>query len=252
MKYTILQLATLAGISTRTLRYYDEINLLKPVRDPNSGYRLYGNRETDILWQILFYKEIGFELSAIKTMITNPDFNLAKALKQHLTTLEAKERDIRLLIETVKKTIQKEEGIIIMTDTEKFEAFKKSVLSENNAQYGEELQTAYGTSVIEDSNQQFMNLSEEEYNKMKQLEQDIRNALEKAVTKSCDPHSLDGAHIASMHKEWLSFTWPSYSPEAHRNLSIMYVKDERFQNYYDQTVEGCAKFLHDAIHFHIR
>ena len=57
MEYTVRQLAEIAGISSRTLRYYDEIGLLKPARMNSSGYRIYGQREVDRLQQILFYRE---------------------------------------------------------------------------------------------------------------------------------------------------------------------------------------------------
>lgn len=66
MEYTIKGLTDLAGVSTRTLRYYDEIGLLKPKRINESGYRIYGPKEVDTLQQILFYRELGVSLDEIK------------------------------------------------------------------------------------------------------------------------------------------------------------------------------------------
>ena len=65
MEYTIKNLAQLAGVSVRTLRYYDEIGLLKPCRVNLSGYRIYGEKEVDLLQQILFYKSIDMKLEEI-------------------------------------------------------------------------------------------------------------------------------------------------------------------------------------------
>ena len=65
MEYTIQKLARLSGVSTRTLRYYDQIGLLLPCRTSSSGYRIYGQNEVDRLQQILFYRELGIELSQI-------------------------------------------------------------------------------------------------------------------------------------------------------------------------------------------
>ncbi|MDX5641042.1 MerR family transcriptional regulator, partial [Clostridioides difficile] len=59
MEYTVQKLSKLAGISTRTLRYYDEIGLLKPLKINSSGYRIYGQNEVNKLQQILFYRELG-------------------------------------------------------------------------------------------------------------------------------------------------------------------------------------------------
>ena len=56
MEYTIKQLANLSGVSTRTLRYYDEIDLLKPKRIGENGYRIYETEQIDTLEQILCYR----------------------------------------------------------------------------------------------------------------------------------------------------------------------------------------------------
>ena len=66
MEYTINNLSKIAGVSTRTLRYYDQIGLLRPVRVSSNGYRIYGQGEVNRLQQILFYRELGFELEKIK------------------------------------------------------------------------------------------------------------------------------------------------------------------------------------------
>ena len=74
MEYTINNLSKLAGVSTRTLRYYDEIGLLKPKRISTSGYRIYGEDEVNLLQQILFYKELGISLDEIKEIGAIPTF----------------------------------------------------------------------------------------------------------------------------------------------------------------------------------
>lgn len=79
MKYKTSELASLAGISSRTLRYYDEIGLLKPKRDAESNYRYYDESDVDTLQQILFFKEMGFELEKIKKLIKT--LNKEKELK---------------------------------------------------------------------------------------------------------------------------------------------------------------------------
>lgn len=90
-EYTVKQLADMAGISSRTLRYYDEIGILKPARINASGYRVYGKKEVDILQQILFYKELGVPLETIKEIIISPDFDSYTALIEHRQQLLKKE-----------------------------------------------------------------------------------------------------------------------------------------------------------------
>jgi len=66
MKYTIKKLADLAGISTRTLRYYDEIDLLNPNEVNNNNYRIYNEKNVNKLQQIMFYRSLDFSLLKIK------------------------------------------------------------------------------------------------------------------------------------------------------------------------------------------
>lgn len=83
MGYTVQKLGKLAGISTRTLRYYDEIGILKPERINSSGYRIYGQKEVERLQQILFYRELDVNLESIKNIVTARSFDGATALREH-------------------------------------------------------------------------------------------------------------------------------------------------------------------------
>lgn len=87
IEYSIKELADLAGVTTRTLRYYDEIGLLKPKRINSSGYRVYGEKEVDLLQQILFYKSMDMKLEYIQKIISGPDFDIPIALIDHLQQL---------------------------------------------------------------------------------------------------------------------------------------------------------------------
>lgn len=83
IEYTIKKVAELSGVSSRTLRYYDEIRLLTPARVSTSGYRIYGTAEIDRLQQILFYRSLGLSLEQIATVLDSPDYNAHTALTQH-------------------------------------------------------------------------------------------------------------------------------------------------------------------------
>lgn len=87
---TISQIAKITGISTRTLQYYDEIDLLKPSETTDSGYRLYNDEALEKLQQILFFKELGFQLKEIKEILEKPDFDKIKAFKKQKELLYLK------------------------------------------------------------------------------------------------------------------------------------------------------------------
>lgn len=252
MEYSIQKLAKLAGISTRTLRYYDEIGLLKPLRINSSGYRIYGEKEVDALQQILFFKELGLSLAEIQKAVTDPSFNRLEALKQHLNELESERKRLDLLMQNVKHTIEKEEGEYEMSNKEKFEGLKISLIEGNEKKYGAEIRERYGEEAVENSNAKLMGLNKEEYQRMEELGNEIKELLEEAVKAGETADGESGKKAAMLHKEWLSFTWISYSVEAHHGLVSMYTEDERFKAYYDSNVDGCAEFLKQAVqtHFH--
>jgi DNA-binding transcriptional MerR regulator len=246
VEYTIQKLGNLAGVSTRTLRYYDEIGLLKPARTNSSGYRIYGRREVDLLQQILFYRELGLSLEDIRSIVTDPGFDGTRALREHRNQLLDKRKQLDALIANVEKTIASHEGRISMQDQEKFEGFKKQLIEENERKYGREIREKYGEDTIKKSNQKLMNMTQEEYAKVTQLENEVKVALAEAM-KTGDPAGELAQKAADLHKQWLTFYWNEYSKEAHAGLAQMYVDDERFKAYYDKDQPGAAEFLRDAI-----
>ncbi|WP_178022496.1 MerR family transcriptional regulator [uncultured Paenibacillus sp.] len=246
MEYTIQKLGNLAGISTRTLRYYDEIGLLKPARTSSSGYRIYGQREVDLLQQILFYRELGLSLEDIRSIVADPGFDGARALREHLNQLLDKRKQLDALIANVEKTMASQEGRITMSDREKFEGFKRQLIDENEQKYGQEIREKYGEATVEKSNRKLMNMTEEEYEKVTQLANEVIATLAEAF-KTGDPAGELAQKAADLHKQWLTFYWSEYSKEAHAGLAQMYVDDERFKAYYDKEQPGTAEFLRDAV-----
>lgn len=138
-----------------------------------------------------------------------------------------------------------------MSDKEKFEGFKKELIEKNEKKYGAEIRGKYGNDMVEESNVRLMGLSEEQYNRMQELGEEIQALLEESVRNHEYVEDEIGEKVAMLHKEWLGFTWPTYSPQAHRGLVQMYTADERFKVYYDKNVEGCAEFLKRAVEYHI-
>ncbi len=252
MEYTINDLASLSGISTRTLRYYDEIDLLKPKRISNN-YRIYSQFEIDKLQQILFYKEIGLPLDDIKKIINNPSFDYNKALNEHLITLNNKKNQLETLIENVTKTIDSLNGGIKMSNKDKFNGFKENLIKENEEKYGKEIRSKYGEKTINDSNKKMMNLSEEKYNLMIETEKKMNELFVIAMNLN-DPSSLEAQEACKLHKEWLMIAWPDgyYAKEKHLGLCQMYVDDERFTKYYDKVKPGLAVFLNEAMKIYLK
>lgn len=247
MEYTVQKLGKMAGISTRTLRYYDEIGILKPARINSSGYRIYGQSEVNRLQHILFYRELGVSLESIKVILTVPSFDGAKALREHREKLLEKREQLDMLISNVDKSIALIEGrITTMKDAEKFEGFKQKLVDDNEKRYGIEIREKYGEEAVKKSNYKVQGMTQEQYEQVTELEAELKETLH-AAFKTGDPSGELAQKAADLHRRWLSFYWDGYTKEAHVGVTQLYVADERFTVYYDEIQPGTAAFLRDAV-----
>lgn len=243
----INELAKLSGVSKRTLRYYDEIGLLIPSEIRDNGYRFYSVTDIDRLQQILFYRELDFKLESIQKILDAPEFNVNQALKKQYEMLKQKRNYLDGLIVTIQNTIQVMEGEKIMTNEQKFKAFKNKIVEDNEKLYGEEIRSKYGNEQVQESYGKLKDMTKEQFESVKQLEQMLFERLKEAILNG-DASSDVAMEAAELHKRWLSFYWAKYTPQAHAGLAQMYLYDERFIAYYDERVgKGTTQFLHDAI-----
>lgn len=248
MEYEIKKLAAIAGITTRTLRYYDQIGLLKPARITTSNYRIYGEKEVDTLQQILLYRQMKLPLEEIKTILGDPNFNQQKTLQQHLANLKAQQTQIQTLIENVEKTISSIERNTPMNNNEKFQGFKQQLINDNETQYGKEIREKYGNETIDQSNQKLSDMTQEQYNNLEELTTRLNDTI-KAAFEEGNPEGKLAQQACQLHKQWLCHYWPDgmYTKEAHMSLTQAYVDDHRFTAYYDKIAPGCAVFLRNAM-----
>ena len=134
-----------------------------------------------------------------------------------------------------------------MAEREKFKALKKSLVHGNEIKFGIEARIKYGDSQVDTANETMMGLSKADLARRQALEQQILQELEQAVTEGISPDSETGRKIAELHRDWLRFTLPGYTPSQHRGIAALYVSDGRFTAYYDRRVPGCARWLTDAV-----
>jgi DNA-binding transcriptional MerR regulator/quercetin dioxygenase-like cupin family protein len=123
MAYTVKQVAAMSGVSVRTLHFYDETGLLKPAYVGANSYRFYEEPQLLTLQQILFYRELGFELKQIKEIIGRADFEKLAALQSHRQVLQQNLARTSRLIETIDKTIRHLNGAQKMKSEEMFVGF---------------------------------------------------------------------------------------------------------------------------------
>lgn len=247
MEYSIHELSHLSGVTTRTLRWYDKIGLLKPSRTAESGYRFYGPAEVDRLQDILYYRALGVELAQIRAALDDPAFDRLSALRGHLTTLQTQRDHLDRLIKSVQTTIRSEERNEIMNDNEKFEVFKRQSVEANERTYGEETRAKYGDAQVDAANAAVLSLTREQYQQWNALGEQIQEKLEAAVRSGVSPTGDEGREITDLHRRWLTVTIKNYDANQHKGIAALYVADQRFTAYYDKNTSGCARFLCDAV-----
>ncbi len=246
--YSVAQLAKLAQVTERTLRYYDQIGLLVPARDSN-GYRVYGEADVRQLQRILLLRSCDVPLSAIAEALADPHLDIARMLQDHLADLRRQREHLAQVISATEKTIGGLERFAEMSDNEKFEQLKRDSVVRFEEEYGEEARQLYGDEVIDASNERMLGMSQLAWDAKEELEQRIKDELVRAMATD-DPTSPASRMVAGMHAQWIKVHWGenAYTPEAHVALAEGYLADPRFIAYYDGACgEGATEFLRDII-----
>ncbi|MCC6147114.1 MAG: MerR family transcriptional regulator [Anaerolineaceae bacterium] len=240
MRYTVRQLAVIAGVSARTLHYYDEINLLKPERNPANGYRLYDRTAVLRLQQILFLRELGFSLEEIREVLDQPDFNLLAVLEQHRLSLQARGRKLADLIATVERTISFLKGAIEMDVHELFDGFSE----EKQKQYKEEARRRYGDQKVDESYQRWDSYSDDQ--KLEIIQEGKAVYQDMVEVMPYGPSSQQAQEgIARWHQHIRHFYEPTV--EILAGLGDLYNDDPQFNATFNRIHPGLAAFMRLAI-----
>ncbi|WP_232225564.1 MerR family transcriptional regulator [Oceanobacillus manasiensis] len=235
----VKEVASLVGISVRTLHHYDAIGLLNPEEMTDAGYRIYSEKDLERLQQILFFRELDFPLKKIKEILASPSFNQEEALALHRKMLLEKRASIDKMVRTIDKTIEYKKGERRMSAEEKFEGFD---FSKNP--YEEKARKRWGDEAVDQSNAKLNNMSKGEKKKFEEKFNAIYAGL--AEVRHLDPGSETAQEKI---EEWFYFLndMGSYSLDAFKGLGQMYVDDQRFTKNIDQFGEGLALFMRDAM-----
>lgn len=228
--YSTQHLATLSGVSARTLRYYDQIGLLTPPLAAN-GYRQYGPAEVDRLQLILTYRALGFALADIQTLLEQPPARRVQLLTQQRAKLLANRRLVEQQLAQLDATLINQKGESLMTDSEKFAAFKQAQIKANDKTYGAEVTAKYGKNAKAKADARFAGLTAAQYDAMTQAQAQLKAALLAYLADRALPSQAAKTAYAA-HRDWLLATTPQLTPAMHRQFAAMYVADPRFTAYY--------------------
>lgn len=247
MRYRIKEVADLAGVSVRTLHHYDNIGLLNPTSYSAAGYRLYAQQDLERLQQILFFKELGFDLIEIKEILDNPAFDRHKALNTQKQLLMEKKTRLEAIIRLVEQALQTiGQGGIKMTK-ERFQAFDMSEIEKHQKEYAQEARRKYGhTSAYRESQQKASSYSKEDWAAITANSNAIHQHLASLMDKPPDNPEVQEA--ISQWRQHITTYFYHCTLEIFRGLGDLYVSDERFTANIDKFRPGLAQFMQAAMH----
>lgn len=240
-KYTVKQLADLAGVSVRTLHHYDQIGLLRPHKRSKTNYRYYGPYEVLRLQQILFYRELDYPLEKIEAVLDDPKFNLESSLKFQRKELEKRADRLKKLLNTVDQTLYHLTHNNMITDEELYSGFSsveegKALTKEAEARWGDE---------VKKSHQRIQQMGKA---KWKQVQEE-NGAIAQKFADLMDTHKPESPEVqqtvAMFHRHLENF-YPVEEARL-RGLGQLYITDDRFRATYDKIKKDLADFINEAI-----
>lgn len=241
MMYTVKQLSDMAGVSVRTLHYYDEIELVKPSSVGDNGYRYYGEEAVLRLQQVLFFRELDFNLNEIKAIIDQPEFDVLNALQAHGQALRDRANRLSCLIQTVDKTILHLKGKINMSTEEIFAGFS----SEKQAAYEQEARERWGEDMVSASVKRWNSYSKEQKARIFAEAGEIYRDLVAHMDKGHDSPDVQ-AVIGRWHQNLRHFYEPT--PQIMAGLADAYNEHPDFVALYRKMHPDLPAFLREAIH----
>lgn len=242
--FQIKEVSKMAGISARTLHYYDEIGLLSPTEIGLNGYRYYDETALLKLQQILFYKSFGFKLATIQNILTAQDFDPISALETHKETLLKEYERLERLITTIDHTVEHLKGERFMAKEEFFEGYDPGKQTE----YEEEIREKYGEDSLKQSQQRWGSYSKAKQEQVlkegKQITQNIADNMAKGFDHSDVQH-----WIKAWHNHMANFY--DCSLEVFEGLGHMYNEDPRFHKSFTAFHADLPRFMQQAMSYYV-
>jgi MerR family transcriptional regulator, thiopeptide resistance regulator len=244
MSYSVGQVARLARVSVRTLHHYHEIGLLVPHGHSPVGYRRYSDADLDRLQRVLFYRELGFPLDEIVTLLDDPTIDAEAHLRHQHDLLNRRIERLQDMVTAVERAMEAQKVGISLTPEERFEVFGE----QDPAQYADEAKERWGdTDAYKQSMQRTSRYTKEDWLKIKSESAELNQRFAAALTSGVAADSEPAMDLAEEHRQQIGRWYYDCGYDVHRGLADMYISDERFTRTYDDMVPGLARFVHDAI-----
>ena len=243
--FTVKQLSRLAGVTPRTLHYYDEIGLLKPSQVGDNGYRYYGEEAIVRLQQIMLYRELDMPLEYIKAIMGRRDFDVLSALESHKSELHKRVAKMERLIATVDRTINHLKGNNEMSQKQYFEGFS----DEQQAEYEKEVMQMYDPETVKASTKKWKSYTDAEKQRIGEEGNAIYGGFLQALPKG--PASPEAQACVARWRRHIEYFWV---PDETQLLGLAngYNDDPRFKASFDKIHPDLAAFIREAVKVYVK
>ncbi|QEV19409.1 MerR family transcriptional regulator [Streptomyces alboniger] len=244
MSHSVGQVAGFAGVTVRTLHHYDEIGLLVPSGRNHAGHRRYGDADLDRLQQILFYRELGFPLEEVASLLDDPDADPRAHLRRQHELLTARIAKLQEMAAAVETAMEAKKMGIDLTPEERFEVFGDS----DPEQYAEETERRWGdTEAYRESQRRSATYTKDDWKRINDEFAAVHAHLGDLLAQGFAADSREAMDGAEEHRRFISRYHYECGHEMHTCLGEMYVADERFTAFYEAIRPGLAVYMRDAI-----
>lgn len=246
LRFSIGELADLAAVTVRTLHHYDRIGLLRTGHRTAAGYRCYTAVDADRLAQILGYRELGFALDAIRTILDDPSTDPREHLLRQRGLLAERIERLRRIVSALDTTLEAQTmGTTGLTPAEKLEVFGDFDPDE----FAEEVAQRWGeTDAYRESAARTKNYSMADWADITAEGETIMQSFAAAQSAGLPATSTEAMDAAEAARKQISRRFYDLSHDMHRSLGDSYVTDERFTATYESVAPGLASYVRDAIH----
>lgn len=225
MERTIQEVARLTGVTSRTLRHYGQIGLLKPSRTGANGYRFYDEDALVRLQRILLLRELGLGLEEIGAVLDR-EKDEVRALRAHLDWIDAERDRLERQRAAVARTITALEGGGEIVAKEMFDGF-------DHTQFKEEVVERWGAEAYRKGDSWWRSLGEGGRQRFLEQVAALSAAWTAGAEAGLDPASAEAQALAQRHVDWLAGIpgtpgYRGFDKDYLLNLADMYVADPRF------------------------
>jgi DNA-binding transcriptional MerR regulator len=243
MDWSIQEIAKIAGTTSRTLRHYDDIGLLRPSRTGHNGYRYYNSAALVQLQRILLLRELGLGLPVISDVLRH-ETDAVRALGGHLEWLQQEQARLARQAASVRQTIESLKGDGELVAEKMFDGF-------DHTQYKDEVEERWGKDAYARGDSWWRAMSAQEKKDWKQGSDKLAADWIRAAGSGAAADSAEAQDLARRHVDWLTAipgTPASVGGDIKEyvvGLGEMYVADPRFAANYGG--EAGAGFVRDAL-----